>query len=177
MSVETEYLRVMQERFAILKEQGEKTFAQLEEEDFHWTLHHASNSIAIIIQHMSGNMISRWTDFLTSDGEKSDRNREGEFLDHRLSREELMVRWDRGWKTFFETVRSLGPKDLLKPVRIRGEQHSVLDAIERQLAHYATHIGQILFIGKQIKGDDWKSLSIPKGESAAYLKRMQEENK
>ncbi|MEK3934629.1 DUF1572 family protein [Sporosarcina sp. FSL W7-1349] len=171
MSIGTEYMRVIQERFLTLKEQGEKAFAQLEEEDFHWTLNEASNSIAVIIQHMSGNMISRWTDFLTTDGEKPDRNRDGEFVNQRLSRNELELRWNHGWETLFIALGSIDEEDLLRTIRIRGESHSALDAIERQLAHYASHIGQILFIGKQIKGEEWEILSIPKGQSEDYLKR------
>lgn len=172
MSIGIEYLRVVRERFTAMKGQGEKTFAQLEEGDFYWTLNDESNSIAILIQHVSGNMVSRWTDFLTTDGEKPDRNRDGEFETKRMSKPELMDCWEHGWRIFLNTLDSLNEQDLEKTVHIRGEAHSVLDAIERQMVHYAAHIGQIMFIGKQIKGEQWKSLSIPKGESYAYLERM-----
>ncbi|WP_432361212.1 DUF1572 family protein [Sporosarcina sp. UB5] len=172
MSIGKEYLRVVRERFVVLKEQGEKTFAQLDEEDFNWTLNEASNSIAVLIQHVSGNMVSRWTDFLTTDGEKPDRNRDGEFETKQMSKTQLMECWEHGWHVFLDALESLDEQDLLKTVLIRGEAHSVIDAIERQMAHYAAHIGQIMFIGKQIKGEQWKNLSIPKGESDAYLQRM-----
>lgn len=174
MSIGTEYLRVIQERFATLRDQAEKTFQQLGEEDFYWTINDTSNSIAILMQHMAGNMISRWTDFLTTDGEKPSRNREAEFIEARLSREELLNVWEEGWEVFFKTLAELREEDLLAKVRIRGQIHSAIDAIERQMAHYAAHVGQIMFIGKEIKGEEWNSLSIPKGESAAYLKKMLE---
>ncbi|MFC5602832.1 DUF1572 family protein [Sporosarcina koreensis] len=174
MSIGTEYLRVVRERFASIKGQGDKTFAQLDEDNFHWVLNDESNSIAILIQHVSGNMVSRWTDFLTTDGEKPDRNRDGEFETKRMSKEQLLACWQRGWGVFLGALESLNEQDLEKTVHIRGEAHSVIDAIERQMAHYAAHIGQIMFIGKQIKGEQWNSLSIPKGESDAYLQRMLE---
>ncbi|QTD43100.1 DUF1572 family protein [Sporosarcina sp. Te-1] len=176
MSIGIEYLRVIQERSATLKDQAERTFKQLNEEDFYWTTNETSNSIAILIQHMAGNMISRWTDFLTTDGEKPSRNREAEFIEARLSREELLSVWEKGWAVFFRALAELTEEDLLKIIRIRGQQHSALDAIERQMVHYAAHVGQIMFIGKQIKGDGWKSLSIPKGDSAAYLEKMLKEH-
>ncbi|MCG7345955.1 DUF1572 domain-containing protein [Sporosarcina sp. ACRSL] len=169
MSIGKEYLRVVRERFAIMKGQGERTFAQLNEEDFYWTMNNASNSIAILIQHVSGNMISRWTDFMTTDGEKPDRNRDEEFESKRMSKEQLMDCWERGWRIFLDTLDNLSESDLEKTIYIRGEAHSVIDAIERQMAHYAAHIGQIMFIGKQIKGEQWENLSIPKGGSDAYL--------
>jgi len=156
----------------VLKGQGEKTFNQLNKDDFHWTLNDESNSIAVLIQHVSGNMVSRWTDFLTTDGEKPDRNRDEEFESKRLSKVQLMGHWEHGWRVFLDALESLHEHDLEKNVHIRGEAHSVIDAIERQMAHYATHIGQIMFIGKQIKGKQWESLSIPKGESETYLARM-----
>lgn len=175
MSVGTDYLRVVRERFAVMKKQGEKTFAQLNEEDFYWTMNDASNSIATLIQHISGNMVSRWTDFLTTDGEKPDRNRDGEFEMKRMSKAQLLDCWEYGWRIFLKTLDSLNEQDLEKTVHIRGEAHSVIDAIERQMAHYAAHIGQIMFVGKQVKGEQWENLSIPKGESDAYLQRMLEE--
>lgn len=168
MSIGVDYLRVVRERFAVLKGQGEKTFAQLREEDFHWILNGASNSIAVLIQHISGNMVSRWTDFLTTDGEKSERNRDGEFETKRMTKAQLLNCWEDGWHVFLEALESLDEKDLEKTVHIRGQAHTVIDAIERQMAHYAAHIGQILFIGKQIKGEQWESLSIPKGKSNAW---------
>ena len=172
MSIGTEYLRVVRKRFIELKGQGEKTFDQLNDDDFHWTLNDNSNSIAILIQHISGNMVSRWTDFLTKDGEKPERNRDGEFETKRISKAQLMDCWEHGWYVFLDALESLHEQDLDKNVHIRGQAHTVIDAIERQMGHYAAHIGQIMFIGKQIKGEQWESLSIPKGESDAYLARI-----
>lgn len=132
MTIGTEYLRVVRERFAVLKGQGDKTFAQLDEEHFHWTMNDESNSIAILIQHISGNMVSRWTDFLTADGEKPDRNRDGEFKMKRMSKAELLDCWEHGWRVFLNALESLNEHDLVKTVHIRGQAHSVIDAIERQ---------------------------------------------
>lgn len=175
MSIGTEYLRVVRDRFIELKGLGENTFDQLNEDDFHWTLNNDSNSIAIIIQHVSGNMVSRWTDFLTTDGEKPDRNRDEEFETKRLTKVQLLDRWEHGWRVFLDALESLHNQELGNNVYIRGQRHSVIEAIERQMAHYAAHIGQIMFIGKQIKGEQWKSLSIPKGDSDAYLALMLKE--
>lgn len=172
MSLGNEYLKVVQERFTSVKSLGEKTISQLSEEDIHWSFNEASNSVAVIIKHVSGNMISRWTDFLTTDGEKPYRNRDQEFEDNISSKQELITIWEKGWNALFEALNELSNQDLLKNVYIRGERHTVLDAIERQMAHYAYHIGQIVFIGKQLKGDAWESLSIPKGNSEEYLQQM-----
>ena len=174
MSIETEYLRIIKERFKNVKNLGDKTIEQLSEDDIHWRLNEGSNSIAIIVKHLSGNMVSRWTDFLNSDGEKPYRNREQEFGDNILSKSELERVLEKGWNILFETLNILREKDLLKNVYIRGESHLVIEAIERQLAHYAYHIGQIVYIGKQIKNESWESLSIPKGKSEEYLQQMLE---
>lgn len=172
MNIEADYLRIVTERFKIIKSLGDKTIEQLSEDDIHWTLNEESNSVAIIVTHLSGNMVSRWTDFLHSDGEKPNRNREQEFVDNIASKTELRETLEEGWNTLFKALNNLSEKDLLKNVSIRGESHSVIEAIERQLAHYAYHIGQIVYIGKQLKGKDWKSLSIPKGKSESYLQQM-----
>ena len=172
MSLGNEYLKVVQERFTSVKSLGEKAISQLSEDDIHWSFNEASNSVAVIVKHLSGNMVSRWTDFLTTDGEKSDRNRDQEFEDDLLSKQELMTIWEKGWNALFEALNELSEEDLLKHVYIRGERHTVLDAIERQMDHYAYHIGQIVFIGKQLKGEAWESLSIPKGKSEEYLQQM-----
>ncbi|MEK4425201.1 DUF1572 family protein [Solibacillus sp. FSL K6-1523] len=172
MSIETEYLRVVKERFNDIKNLGDKVIEQLAEEDIHWALNEASNSVAVIVTHLSGNMVSRWTDFLISDGEKPYRNRDLEFVDNIPSKAGLITTLDEGWGTLFETLNNLGEEDLLKNVTIRGEGHSVIEAIERQLAHYAYHIGQIVYIGKQIKSENWESLSIPIGQSDSYLQQM-----
>lgn len=121
-------------------------------------------------------MVSRFTDFLNSDGEKPNRNREQEFVDNIFTKAELTGILEKGWNTLFEALNNLSEKDLLKNVYIRGESHSVIEAIERQLAHYAYHIGQIVYIGKQIKSEDWQSLSIPKGKSESYLQQMLEKH-
>jgi len=176
MSLGNEYLKVVQERFTSVKSLGEKTISQLSEDDIHWLFNEASNSVAVIVKHVSGNMVSRWTDFLTTDGEKDNRNRDQEFEDERFSKQELMTIWEKGWNALFEALNELNDQDLLKTIYIRGERHTVLDAIERQMAHYAYHVGQIVFIGKQLKGDAWESLSIPKGNSEQYLQQMLEKH-
>jgi hypothetical protein len=119
-------------------------------------------------------MISRWTNFLTTDGEKDSRNRDDEFVDNITSMSELMAIWEKGWETFLQTLTSLTEEDLLKEIHIRGERHTVLDAIERQVAHYASHVGQIVYIGKMLKNDQWESLSIPRGQSEKFLNQMLE---
>lgn len=176
VNIGSEYLRIVIERFKSIKSLGDKTINQLSEEEIHWTYNNESNSVAIIVRHLSGNMVSRWTDFLTSDGEKEYRNRDEEFIDDISSKSELMSVWEKGWKVLIDTITSLSEQDLLKNIYIRGEGHLVIEAIERQMAHYAYHIGQIVYIGKQLKDSNWKSLSIPKGKSEEYLKEMLEKN-
>jgi hypothetical protein len=163
-----EYLTTVIKRVKYYRDLGEKTFAQLEEKDLHWQPSSESNSIAVIIQHMTGNMLSRWTNFLTEDGEKDWRQRDDEFEIHNYSREELMAIWNKGWKCFLDALESLAPDDLLKTIYIRKESMSAIDAINRQLAHYPYHIGQILYIGRMIRNENWKSLSIPKHHSQQY---------
>jgi Protein of unknown function (DUF1572) len=172
MSLGNEYIRVILKRFMSVKRLGDKTLEQLSEEDIFWTHNSESNSAAIIVKHMSGNMISRWTDFLTADGEKDYRNRDGEFLNDLSSKSEVTMVWEKGWQTLMDALEGLAEQDLLKTVTIRGERHLVLDAIERQLAHYSYHVGQLVYIGKLIKNDRWESLSIPKGKSEEYLSGM-----
>jgi len=147
---------------------AEKTFEQLNEAEFHYSPGPESNSIAVIIQHMAGNMLSRWTNFLTEDGEKSWRNRDDEFEIHSYSKEQLMKIWNDGWECFLTTMNSLSDADLLKKVSIRDESLSVTDAVNRQLAHYPYHIGQIVYIGRMLKKEDWKNLSIARGQSQQY---------
>ncbi|PAQ15747.1 hypothetical protein CD798_05275 [Bacillaceae bacterium SAOS 7] len=172
MSVGQEYLRVVQERFKSVKDLGDKTISQLTEDDIHWAFNTESNSVAVIVKHLSGNMVSRWSNFLSSDGEKPDRNREQEFKDDISSKQELITVWEKGWTILFETISDLGEEDLLKNIFIRGQSHTVLEAIERQMAHYSYHIGQVVYIGKQLKDESWESLSIPKGKSEEYLRQM-----
>lgn len=171
-SAGSEYLRVMKELFAKYKNMGDKTFSQLDEKDFHYKIDEESNSIAIIIQHIGGNMVSRFRNFLTSDGEKSDRNRDNEFEEQNLSSKDLINKWEQGWKIFFSEFDKLRESDLTKVVMIRNEPHSVIEALDRQATHYAYHIGQIVFIAKHIKKENWKTLSIPKGKSAKFNKEM-----
>lgn len=147
---------------------GEKTFEQLSDEELHLEPADDANSISIIVKHLWGNMMSRWTNFLTEDGEKEWRDRDGEFNSTIKTPEELMEKWNEGWGCFLGALQSLKEDDLNKTVYIRNEGHTVIDAIHRQLAHYASHIGQIMYLGKIIKGAEWQSLSIPKGKSGEY---------
>lgn len=176
MEIGKEYLRIVIERFKSVKSLGDKTINQLSEDEIHWTYKNESNSVAIIVKHLSGNMVSRWTAFLTSDGEKDFRNRDDEFLDNISAKVELITVWEKGWKVLIDTLTDISEHDLLKDIYIRGEKHLVLEAIERQMAHYAYHVGQIVYIGKQLKDNEWKSLSIPKGKSEEYLKEMLEKH-
>ncbi|MET4560224.1 hypothetical protein ABIA69_001368 [Lysinibacillus parviboronicapiens] len=172
MSIGETYLKVVLERFTRVKADGDKTIAQLNNEQLHWAFNEDSNSIAVIVKHVSGNMISRWTDFLTTDGEKATRNRDDEFNVSIDSKEAILATWEKGWQVFLDVLQGLTEQDLLRSVMIRGQQHTVIDAIERQMAHYASHVGQIVYIGKQIKGDEWKTLSIPRGQSRAFTETM-----
>jgi hypothetical protein len=144
------------------KNLGEKTFLQVPDEALFYMFNDMSNSIAIIVKHLWGNMLSRWTDFLTTDGEKEWRQRDAEFDNDIRDRSELIAKWEEGWRCLFNALDNLTDTDLEREVFIRHESHTVLDAIQRQLAHYAYHIGQIVYLGKMAQGDDWISLSIPK---------------
>ncbi|NML22128.1 DUF1572 family protein [Pseudoflavitalea sp. G-6-1-2] len=163
-----EFLQSAIRRYKSYKQLGDKTFDQLGEADFHFRPNEVSNSIATIIQHLNGNMRSRWTNLLTEDGEKEWRQRDEEFEIHNHTREQLIQMWEDGWKCLLDTLQSLKEEDLLTTIYIRKEPLTVTDAILRQLAHYPSHVGQIMYIGKIIKGDAWKSLSIEKGQSQAY---------
>jgi len=163
-----EYLQTVIRRVKYYKDIGDKTFAQLNDEDFHYRPNDESNSIAIIIQHMVGNMLSRWTDFLTEDGEKEWRQRDDEFEIHSYNKQQLLDTWEKGWDCFLNALQSLEEDDLLKTIYIRKEPLSVIDAINRQLAHYPYHIGQIIYIARIVRNKDWKNLSIPKGQSHNY---------
>ncbi len=168
MPIGKDFLDTAVRRLKYYKDLGDKTFEQLADADFHYQPNAASNSIAIIIQHMSGNMLSRWTHFLEEDGEKEWRQRDDEFEIHSYSKQQLLDTWEKGWTCFFDALGSLEKKDLEKIIHIRKEPLTVIDAINRQLAHYPYHIGQIIYIGRIIKDKDWKNLSIPKGDSAQY---------
>jgi hypothetical protein len=152
--------------FQYYKTLGEKAIAQLNDEQINWRPNEASNSVALIIHHLSGNMLSRFTDFLTSDGEKSWRNREAEFEMGYKDKAEMLAAWEKGWNQLFNIIDSLTAEDLDRIVYIRNEGQTVMDALQRQLAHYSHHIGQILYIAKMLKGDEWRSLSIPRGGSS-----------
>lgn len=156
---------------------AEKTFEQLSDEELHYEVGDDVNSIAIIVKHLWGNMLSRWTNFLTEDGEKSWRDRDGEFESTIKTREELLEKWEEGWNCFFEALNSVKEEDLNKIIYIRNEGHTVIEAIHRQLAHYSGHIGQIIYMGKIIKGKEWQSLSIPKGQSKAFNQEKFKEEK
>ncbi|HTL82088.1 MAG TPA: DUF1572 family protein [Bacteroidia bacterium] len=151
---------------------GEKTFAQLSDADLFHRPNEESNSIAMIVKHLAGNMLSRFTDFLTSDGEKSWRNRDSEFADDIHDRETMMKKWNEGWNCVFTTLDSLTESDLEKIILIRGEGQTVTDALTRQVAHYAYHVGQIVYVGKLLKDTEWKTLSIAKGKSEEYNTEM-----
>ena len=149
-----------------LKAQADGAVAQITPEDFFAVLGPEENSIALIMKHVAGNMRSRWTDFLTSDGEKPDRNRDSEFeLEPQNTREQVLTLWEDGWALVLRTVQSLRPEDLQRTVTVRGEAHTVLEAMNRQLTHYAAHVGQIVLLSKHFAGERWQSLSIPRGRS------------
>lgn len=155
------FLESAKKRLIAYKELGEKTFAQLTDEQLNWHSDAHSSSIAVIVRHMSGNMLSRWTHFLTEDGEKPWRERDAEFEEPQWSKAELIAAWEKGWQCLLHALNALTTDELSKTVSIRHEPLSVTDAILRQLAHYAYHIGQIVYIGKLLLGNQWKSLSIP----------------
>jgi len=162
MSIGSEYLKTVIQRFTDAKLTAEKAFNQLRENQLFWSPNEESNSISIIIKHMSGNMVSRWTDFLITDGEKPERNRDEEFEGDFQTKDQMMESWEYGWDTFFEALKSLEEEHLLTTVYIRNEPHSVMEAIERQMNHYSYHIGQIVYIAKMLKSTEWETLTIPK---------------
>lgn len=163
-----EYIETALARLRYYKQLAEKTFEQLEDADFHFSPDPESNSIGVIIQHLHGNMKSRWTNFLTEDGEKVWRARDEEFQEQQLSKINYLKLWEEGWDTFLSSIKSLVPNDLTRSVTIRNESLTVIDAINRQLAHYPYHIGQIVYLGRMIKKSSWQNLSIAKGASQAY---------
>ncbi|QDP84296.1 DUF1572 domain-containing protein [Chryseobacterium sp. SNU WT5] len=164
-------------RFKYYKDLGDESFKQVTEEQLFWQFNAESNSIATLVKHLSGNMESRWTNFRTEDGEKSWRNRDAEFENDLGSREKLLARWEKGWLVLFDALNTINDDDWDEPILIRGEKHSVLDAVLRQLAHYPYHVGQIVYIAKMLKNEDWKTLSIAKNQSAnfnsEFLKKQQ----
>lgn len=168
------YLDSAIRRFLTYKTLGDSTFSQLDEADFHYVPNAGSNSISVIIRHLHGNMLSRWTNFLTEDGEKPGRNRDTEFTTPSLKKDALIALWEEGWSCLLTTLRSLREDDLLKTITIRHEPLIVIDAINRQLAHYPHHVGQIVYIGKMIRDENWQSLSIPRGASDEFNRKMKE---
>ncbi len=166
------YIQSIQKRFHYYEDLGRRAIAQVNEEGLFWRYNAESNSIAVLVNHLHGNMLSRWTNFYTEDGEKSWRTRDAEFENSIKSRAELLQKWEEGWKCVFDIIDALQVEDLEKTVYIRAEPHSVIDAINRQLAHYAYHIGEIVYVAKMQQGDKWQSLSIPRGESEAFNRKM-----
>ena len=166
--MESTFIESVKKQFAYYKHLGDKTFEQLQEPDFFWQFNPESNSIAVIVKHLWGNMLSRWTDIFTTDGEKEWRNRDSEFEADLNSANEVLVKWETGWNCLFKTLNSLSETDLNKIIYIRNEGHTVQEAINRQLAHYPYHVGQIVFIGKMIQNEKWQSLSIPRNKSNQY---------
>jgi hypothetical protein len=154
--------------FRSQKDLADRAIAQVSEDHLHRALDPNTNSIAVIMKHMAGNMISRWTDFLSTDGEKPDRNRDEEFIDRHASRHDVIAHWERGWKRLFDTMASLSDADLTKTITVRGEEMSALSAINRQLSHYGYHVGQIVLIARILAGDHWTTLTIPRGQSEQY---------
>jgi len=163
------YLDEVRRQFRGYKRLGEGAMSQLKDEELFATIDPESNSVAILVKHLSGNMRSRFTDLLTTDGEKPNRNRDQEFeITPETSRAEVMHWWEEGWERVFSTIASLKPNDLLHTVTVRGEPHTVLQAINRQLAHYSAHVAQIIFLAKHLRSSEWKTLSIPRGKSQEF---------
>ena len=168
-SLAAHYLDEARRQFLGHKRLAEGAFAQLRDEEFFVAIDGEANSIATLVKHIAGNARSRFTDFLTTDGEKPDRHRDQEFeLSANTTRAEVMRWWEDGWGIVFSTIESLKPEDVERPVTVRGQPHTVLQAINRQIAHYAYHVGQIVFLAKHLRSRDWKSLSVPKGKSEEF---------
>ena len=177
-AIESQLLDEIRRQMRGHKRLAEGALAQLKDEDFFVTLDPESNSIAILMKHIAGNMRSRFTDFLTSDGEKADRHRDVEFeLGERPSREELMRWWEQGWSVVLQTLEGLKPEDLTRTVYIRQEPHTVVQALNRALAHYVFHIGQIVFLAKHLRSSEWKTLSVPRGKSEEFNRMSLEERR
>ena len=154
--------------FRNYKKLAEKALNQISDEEFFATIDEEANSVAVVVKHIAGNLVSRWSDFLTTDGEKPTRDRDAEFEINDDSRKELMEFWERGWQTLFENIEPLTIEDFTKTVTIRGQEHTIVEAFNRQLTHYAYHVGQIVLLAKHFKSADWKTLSIPKNRSAEF---------
>ncbi len=172
--MEQVFLEASIKRFKEYKTLGDRSFEQIADEGFLFAPNEVSNSIAVIIQHMHGNMLSRWTNFLTEDGEKTWRKRDAEFENQAIGRAELLRLWEEGWKVLFDALESLNPGHLTNTVTIRSQPLTVTDAIVRQMAHYSYHVGQIVYLARWFKGQDWKSLSIPRGNSDQYNSELKQ---
>lgn len=169
------YLDDARASFRAYKKLADKALAQLSDEEYFITLDEEANSVAVIMKHMAGNMLSRWTDFLTTDGEKPDRNRDMEFvIEPQTSKVELLAYWEQGWECLVNALAQLEPGDFDKQVMIRGEAHTIVQAINRQMTHYAYHIGQIVFLAKHFRSSAWQSLSIPRNRSATFNEYLKE---
>ncbi|HMQ05033.1 MAG TPA: DUF1572 family protein [Pyrinomonadaceae bacterium] len=175
MSAVENFLKDVLESFRNYKRLAERALDQLGDEEFFTRIDAESNSIAVIVKHVAGNLHSRWRDFLTTDGEKPDRHRDTEFEIIGDTRESLMEYWESGWRTLFDALEPLTPDDLERPVTIRGQTHTVVEAINRQLTHYSYHIGQIVFLAKHLKSSDWKTLSVPRNRSAEFNQYLADE--
>jgi len=173
MEISKLYLETSIKVFELYKKEAESAIGQLDEKQLFYAPTPESNSVAVIMKHLWGNMLSRWTDFLTTDGEKDWRDRDAEFEAADIkTKAELLQKWEEGWACMFKALNALTPADVDKQIFIRGEEYTVLKAIQRQTAHYASHIGQIVYVAKMIKGGEWKTLSIPKGQSKLFNEKM-----
>jgi len=168
----TSYLEDSLELFRYYKKLADRAMEQVSEQDLFALLDDEANSIAIIVKHLAGNMRSRWTDLLTTDGEKPNRNRDSEFVDPPTTRAELMALWENGWTCLFGALEPLTDADMGRTIRIRGEAHSVMQAINRQVAHYAYHVGQIVLLARHYAGERWESLTVPKNRSAEFNRKV-----
>lgn len=168
MNFTENFLESARFEFQRSKTLGDKTFAQLGEADILWKYQETDNSISQIVKHISGNMLSRWTNFLSEDGEKPWRHRDTEFEEPFTTKTEMIAAWEKGWQCLFDAIASINSDNFNSLVKIRNDDHTIVEAVNRQLAHYANHVGQIVLLGKMIKKDNWVSLSIPKGESAVF---------
>ena len=175
-SLSEHYIENALKEFRGMKALADKSVAQVSDEEFFRAIDPESNSIAVIMKHMAGNMRSRWTDFLNSDGEKPDRHRDTEFELDKEDRRAIEERWEEGWRIVFDAIEPLKTEDLMRAVTIRREPHTIVEAVNRQLAHYGEHVGQIIFLAKHLKSSSWKTLSIPRGMSEAFNKKMKDEH-
>lgn len=166
--MDSNYINSAKQQFLYYKMLGDKTMAQLGDEELLWQYNDASNSIAIMVKHLWGNMMSRWTDFLTTDGEKDFRKRDEEFESDLKTRAEIIAKWEEGWACLFEALDSINEENFDTTIYIRNQGHSIPEAINRQMMHYAYHVGQMVYLGRMLRGDNWQSLSIPKGDSKVY---------